>query len=291
MDPWVPLRCPALVAGATTAATIDVQCASSPAPSLPGAPATLRLGTVEARVDDDRARVSLIGPSGVHGTVDLEERRAKIRSPDPTPEVAADLYSMLTIASAFLLGRLRRVLLHAAAVVPPAGDAWLLVGDARAGKTTTSLNLVTIGWDYCSDDQVVLSLEGDQSLAVEGWLRPFHVDAGWRAGRTSETRESVEPSSVGPGGWQRRAALAGAVFLDLQPDSPTEVARLGKADALAAIVRQTPWLMADPVQAPAILALLIAAIQQPTVRLRLGRDTYRDAARLLVCLQPIVGAA
>lgn len=132
-----------------------------------------------------------------------------------------------------------------------------------------------------------MSREHEHSLSAEGWLRPFHVDAGWSAGRTTDTRESVEPSSIGPGGWQRRAAVAGAVFLDLQPDLPTEVARLGKADALAAIVRQTPWLMADPVQAPTILALLMAAIQQPTFRLRLGRDAYRDGARLLERLQPI----
>jgi hypothetical protein len=287
-DLWVPLRAPAVSATATAAATIDVAYAR-PAASTPlSGPATLRLGDVEARVDDAGSYVSLAGPSGARGVLDLARRRSEIRSEDPTPRSLADLYSMLTVAAAFMLGRLDRALVHAAAVVPPAGGAWLLVGDARAGKTTTSLNLITSGWNYLSDDHVVLSRDRDGSLSVEGWLRPFHVDAGWTAGRMGERRDAVDPSTIGPGRWQRRAPLTGALFLDLSPASPTRVEPLGQAEALAATVRQSPWLLADPGKAPALLALLVSVVQRPTFRLSLGRDTYRDGARLLECLEPML---
>lgn len=288
VEKWIPLRAQALGVGTTAAATIDVR-RLPPSTADPRVGfATLRLGDVEARVDVESGQVSMVGPSGAQGTLDLERHRSEIRSATHPDEVAADLYSMLTIASALLLGRLGRTLLHAAAVVTPAGGAWMLVGDAHAGKTTTSLNLITSGWNYLSDDQVVVSPEGDDSLSVEGWLRPFHLNAGWSAGRESSQRETVDPSSIGPGCWQRRAPLAGTLFLEIRPALPTKVERLGQADALAALVRQTPWLLADPVQAPTILSLLISAIQRPTFRLLLGRDTYRDGARLLECLQPVI---
>lgn len=285
---WIPLQVPKLETTATAAATIDVQYGR---PRMTGrgvgAP-TLRLGNVDARVDDAEGHVYLVGRSGARGSLDLERRRSEIRSGDLTDTVATDIYAMLTVASAFMLGRLGCALLHSAAAVAPAGGAWMLVGDARAGKTTTTLNLIQGGWNYLSDDQVVLATEEDGSLSVEGWLRPFHVDAGWSVGQESARRESVDPSSLGPGRWQRRAPLAGALFLEIRPDSPTAVEPMGQADALAALVRQTPWLMADRVQAPTILALLISAIHLPTFRLSLGRDSYRDAPILLECLQPIL---
>ena len=290
-ETWVPLHTPPLGASATAAATIDVRYGGSPAPGPPAGPPTLRLGDVEARVDDAGGHVLLVGRSGVSGTVDLAGRRSEILATDPSPATAADLYSMLTVSSAFLLGRLDRALVHAGAVLQPGGGAWLLVGDARAGKTTTGLNLVTSGWDYLSDDQVVLSLEREDSPWVEGWLRPFHVDAGWAAGRWGERRESVDPSSVGPGQWQRQATLAGAFILDLEPASPTNVEPLSHAEAFAAIVRQTPWLFADGGKAATVMALLIAVTQRPMFRLRLGSDTYRDAARLLHCLGPALQGA
>lgn len=287
VQPWVPLCAPALGGTAMAGATIDVV----EGPSTPGHrrdPPTLRLGDVEARVRAASGQVMLTGPSGVSGTLDLEHHRSEIRVADATSRAPADVHSMLTVAAAFMLGRLDGVLVHSAAVVSPGGGAWLLLGDARAGKTTTALNLVTSGWNYLSDDQVVLSRARDTCVWVEGWLRPFHVDAGWTVGRASERRESVDPSSVGPGQWQRRATLGGAVILDLRPASATAIVPLGQAEALAALVRQAPWLLADREKAPTLLSLLVAVMRRPVFRLILGRDTYHDGARLLECLGPLL---
>jgi len=289
-EPWVPL-CATVGAGPVATATIDARCEATAAPAPRPDRPTLKLGDVEARVDRAGGQVSLVGPSGACGRVDLAHRRSELRAADATARTAADLYSMLTIASAFLLGRLHRALVHAAAVVAPTGGAWLLVGDARAGKTTTAVNLVTSGWDYLSDDQVVLSLEREDVPSVEGWLRPFHVDAGWAAGRWGEGREPVDPSSVGPGRWRRQATLSGALILDLEPALPTNVEPVSQAEAFAAIVRQTPWLLADAEQTAAVMTLLVAVTQRGAFRLRLGSDTYRDGARLLRCLEPALMGA
>jgi hypothetical protein len=101
----------------------------------------------------------------------------------------------------------------------------------------------------------------------------------------------VDPSSVGPGRWQRQGTLAGTFILDLRPASLTKVEALSQAEAFAAIVRQTPWLLADSGKATTVLALLVAVTQRPAFRLRLGSDTYRDAARLLQCLGPVLSGA
>src|SRR5439155_7437348 len=183
-------------------------------------------------------------------------------------------YSMLTVSAALLLAGLGRALVHAAAVVAPDGDAWLLAGDARAGKSTTCATLASAGWGYLSDDQVVLTGRED-GIEVEGWLRPFHLD-----GETGERRE-VAPAELGlGGGWRRTARLAGAIFPVVAPAEPTLLTPVAAADALARLVRQTPWLLACRRTAPAVLALLTRAVADGAFSLRLGRDTYRDAAIL-----------
>ena len=90
------------------------------------------------------------------GEVSFGSRVARLRvDPAIGPSAATDLYSMLTISAALLCAGLGRALLHAAAVVAPDGTAWLLVGDARSGKSTTCANLARGcgggGWGYLSD--------------------------------------------------------------------------------------------------------------------------------------------
>jgi len=122
---------------------------------------TFALGSVAGWVDQGKQTVLLHGTAaGCTGVVRLGERGAELRAPVPERDgTVADLYAMLTLASALLLGRSGRPLVHAAAAVAPdgGGGAWLLVGDARSGKSTSCASLVTLGWDYMSDDQLVLS--------------------------------------------------------------------------------------------------------------------------------------
>jgi hypothetical protein len=80
-------------------------------------------------------------------------------------------------------------------------------------------------------------------------------------------------------------------FLDLEPALPTNVEPLSHAEAFAAVVRQTPWLLADGGKAATVMALLVAVTHRPMFRLRLGSDTYRDAARLQHCLEPVLTGA
>ena len=285
LEEWLPLL-PEPDADGTARATIRVSVASS-RPAAPGDPPSFRFVTLDGWTGDDGV-TRLWGDGGCHAVVDPAAATAELLSPSPHhPGAAADLDAMCTVASALLLGRLDRVLAHAGAVVDARGRAWLLVGDSRSGKTTTTLNLVRAGWPYLSDDHVVLARGDDGTVAAEGWPRHFRVDVGWSEGVSLGSRVQVDPGVAWPGRWRRAASLAGTLFPRVEPDEPTLLTPIHPADALARAVRSMPWLFFDPPCAPRLLALLRSVAALPAYELRVGKDVYRDEERLDALLAPL----
>jgi hypothetical protein len=284
---WLPLL-PDDTLVDTAGSVIRVVPTGDAPPHAPAAYRTLHLGGVDAWVDGDSAR--LTGGPEVWGAVALDDGAAELRVAEGAEgSVMAmwALYSACTLSAALLLGRMGRALAHAAAVSPPEGMAWLLVGDARAGKTTTCANLTVAGWNYLSDDHVVLYRDGEGRVAVEGWPRPFHLDVGYDAGRVERERGETDPRARWPGRWRRTAPLGGMLFPRVDAGAPTALERAEAGSALAGLLRQSPWLLADRGCAPRVLALLRDAALLPAHGLRLGLDTYTDPARLA----EVVGAA
>jgi hypothetical protein len=249
-------------------------------PARPSRERTLELGTVHAWVEGDRAL--MLGPEDVHASVDLHAGIAELRAPGGAESSATEwaLYYAATLACALLLGRMGRALVHAAAVLPPEGGAWLLVGDTHVGKSTTTVNLLRAGWSYLSDDHVVLHRDADGRLAVEGLPRPFHLDEGYEEGAVHRVRGTTDAMARFPGAWRRTAPLGGLLFPRIHAGEPTALGPAGAGDALAALLRQSPWLLADRGCAPRVLALLREAALLPARSLRLGLDTYADPALL-----------
>jgi hypothetical protein len=293
---WLPLSAIDAEVPPAGAAVVTVEepRRDAAAPDPDPAPADLRLGMVEGRVRGDTAVLS--APHGLRGRVDLAAGAAQI-SPgtgdDEGGRAAAgwEVYSACTLACALLLGRMERALVHAAAVADPDGGAWLLVGDAYAGKTTTCVNLVTAGWGYLSDDHVVLGRGGAGGVEVEGWPRAFHLDEGWAEGAPTGKRTTVDPRDRWAERWRPAAPLAGLLFPRVEAGRPTELAHQPAAAALAGLLRQSPWLLADRAAAPGVLALLKEAATHPARGLRLGLDTYGDPPRLAGLVAGVTGVA
>lgn len=288
LERWLPLLpYPARSAAAVGSVVRVVRGASAAPPDLPP---TLRLGAADAWVEGGSMVLAgrVVGSSG---HADLTKRAAELRTPaGAKPEAAAwEMYAMASLACALLLGRMGRTLAHAAAVVAPGGGAWLLVGDTHAGKSTTVANLLEGGWRFVSDDNVVLAR--DVGIGVEGWPRHFHMDEGWDAGAPVGRRGSLDPHERWPGRWLPAAPLAGLLFSRVDPHEPTALSSIAAADALAGLLRQSPWLLADRGSAPAVLSLLRDAAALPSYGLRLGLDSYRDPALLIDRLRPAVGRA
>jgi hypothetical protein len=290
---WLPLLPYSETAPAPGGAVIRVAAGDPARLAAPSGAPVLRLGAADAWVDDAAATARLHCTGGSAGEADLARGEAALV---PAPgDVAADgvaawdLFSMCTLASALLLGRMHRALVHAAGIVAPDGGAWLLAGDARAGKSTTSVNLIAAGWRFVSDDNVVLFRGAGGEVWVEGWPRRFHLDEGWEAGTPLHRRGEVDPHERWPGQWVRTAPLAGLLFPRVAADQATELAPLRASEALAGLMRQSPWLLADRACAPGILAFLRSACERPAFSLRLGLDSYRDTDRLLRVLKPLWG--
>jgi len=75
----------------------------------------------------------------------------------------------------------------------------------------------------------------------------------------------------------------------VEPEQPTHLTPLSPAEALAGLVRQSPWLLAGRVAATTVLGILHRAAEHPAYRLRLGRDAYRQPERLGACLLALDG--
>jgi hypothetical protein len=230
---------------------------------------TLTLANVAAHISADR--LQLRGPSGVVGDIDLVARRGTVRA--AATASTYEVHGALTLAAALLLGRIGHALIHAAALVDPLGRGWLLVGDSHAGKTTTCATLITAGWQFIADDQVVVHCNEGRVVA-EGWPREPHLDAGWAAKEVEGRRIPADLHAIRSDAWSPHAELRGVVFPVVAAEQTTRSASVSSADALTRIVRQSPWLFADVTVAPATLALLTRIASLECSALILGRDSY-----------------
>ena len=290
---WLPLHATAPGVKARRRAVIDVvvedPAAASTGTDDVGDAALLHFAGVQVHaLDGDVLRLD--GTSAAHGRIDLDARRATIavlRAADADASLAHDVYSMLTLSAAFLVGRLGGALVHAGGVVDPDGRAWLLVGDTHAGKTTTCVSLVSAGgWRYLADDQVVLRIGDDGTLVAEGWPRTAHLDEGFRDAAVTGTRGTVDLRAQWGDRWMSRAPLGGVLLPSVNADRPTSLSAAAGAAGFTALVRQSPWLMADRAVASAVMALLRDAASHPTFSLSLGRDSYARGDLLADLLAP-----
>ena len=301
VQPWLPAHLrfddPAPTA---PAATILVRAVAEPRVRRPPSRGPdLIAGPVQLWRDADRLLVQHVGapdldtdiePARCCAMIDLARARATIETTPTAPLLA--LHAMLLLASAYLLGRLGRALVHGASLIAPDGRAWLLVGDTHAGKTTTCATLVDAGWQYCADDHTILSSALGGGVRVEGWPRVFHLDHGWEQGTpVGGVRRDLDAFARWPGRWRATAPFGGLIATRVDADENTVLAPLGAPARLGALLRQSPWLTVDPVAAPALLALLQRVATRPGAALRLGRDTFGRPGPLAAMLAPLTTCA
>lgn len=286
---WAPLNCKAARDESVALASITIAPTgdgfSAPRPNEPSA---LRLGQVDVWMEPDNRVALLYGATHSVGRIDLESMDARLElDVGAEPHVGENVYSMLTIASALLLGRMGRALIHSAAIADPSGRSWLIVGDAQSGKSTTCVTLAVAGYQLLSDDQVVL-WRTDNGLMVEGWVRPLHLDEGWESGTPTGQRRTVQPSEMGIEFSQGFASVAGTLHTAVAAEQPTALAPIPAAEAFTGLVRQSPWLLADRSAAESVVAVLSETARLPSYSLSLGLDTYGRGPKLRTLLDSVL---
>jgi len=287
MGAWLPMGAGRAEHDGSAPASIAVLSGADVVQShSPDSPPTLRLGSVRAWLDDDDNTTILFGGAGAVGEIDLSRHRARlVVSPRAGDAAAAALQPMLTIAAALLLGRIGRILLHAGAVVAADRRAWLVVGDARSGKSTTCISLAASGWELLSDDQVVLQGSRAGDLHAEGWLRPLHLDDGWESGTPMGSRRTTAPASLGLRIAAGSIEVAGTLHTSVAAAQPTVASVTSAGEAFIGLVRQSPWLLADRAAAPPIVERLSTLAGLPRLGVSLGRDTFGQPEALRSILE------
>jgi hypothetical protein len=277
-------------------------------PATPGAAADPRLegwepsffhGDVQAYrrgdsfVLSDRASRVTLPAVGASDSATIE---AEIAPPEQEPWPGSTA-AMLQIALMTAVRRVGLFHMHAAALVTPGGDVVIVVGDAGAGKTTTTLALLEAGADYLGDDALFLVAEG-RGVRVVAFPRAFHLGAATLAafprlaalaGPPSSTGEKrpLDPRAAFPGRARPSVALAQGRVLALFPsvgDGPvTELGPMPRADAFGHLLASSATLVVEGLprreESFAILGALLATAR--CVEIRLGADALADPRRAI----------
>ena len=162
-----------------------------------------------------------------------------------------------------------RYLVHASGAVDSQGRAWLLSGDSGSGKSTLAYALAREGWAILGDDGVPIEVIGS-SVIAHGWRSPLAVsrtlenefpELGEHPAPTMDARQrvSIAARSV------QSASIAALVFVSRAQRLTVE--RLTPVATLAALVRQSPWVILDDAHSRAHLEALRRAAALPAFSL------------------------
>ena len=184
-----------------------------------------------------------------------------------------------------------RYLVHATGAVDPNGRAWLLSGDSGSGKSTLGYALTRAGWTSLGDDGVIIERDADGFRAYS-WREPLRVslglagefpelDAQRASARLDDPRRRMAlpvPTAVG--------GIPVAALVFLSRSDRFAIRRVGAMAALAALIRQSPWVIIEDAWAAAHLDALRRAAALPVFQLAHTSAELHSIARVLSEIAP-----
>ena len=225
-------------------------------------------GDVDARNDGARTRLT-------HRYADakLSVDGGRLRRGPGYDDATATVRQELARVGAIIRLRQRgRYLVHAAGAVDPEGRAWLMAGDSGSGKSTLAYALARTGWTILGDDGVLIERAGD-GLRAHAWRDPLRVSRGLASSFPEVANPSLAAARNDPrervsiAVHSARSAPVAAIVL-IERAARFGITPMGPLAALAALVRQSPWVILDDPWARPHLELLRHAASQPVFRLQ-----------------------
>ena len=166
--------------------------------------------------------------------------------------------------------------LHSGGVILPNSETGvLIIGPSGSGKSTLTLQLVSAGWGYLSDDEVLLSA-ADGQIEARGF-RSFFALAG---APTSAFKNCFEPAGTRIPQTVPRFLL----FTRVSGASDSQLHELTQPETMARLIRACPWATYDTAVAGPNLELLSKLARQAKgFDLNAGTDLLEpgNAARII----------
>jgi len=204
---------------------------------------------------------------------------------------APALTRLVTYALSAALRRRRLFELHSAALVDPqSGAGVLIIGPSGSGKSTQTVHLAAAGWPFLTDDVLVLRQEAG---GIEAWplRRCFAITSDtFAASRFLQTRTSFDhiavqdddkrlfvPHGVFTAGFRDNCVPGTLVFSELSGGSRSRVSPLSPGEAMARLIRMSPWSCYDRTTAAGHLAVLSALARQARAYSLLAGTDLLDA--------------
>lgn len=214
----------------------------------------------------------------------------------PDGQAPPDLSMNLLLHSVLLLLRYQGFYPEHAACVAYDGIGCLLVGDSGSGKSTLTLGLVQEGWHYLADDAILLRGCRD---SVEAMPLRRKLCLAPEARRTFPDTVGYWQPSPWPGDLKQRLDIQALypaqvrdtcrpnlmLFPTIVPAPRSQLAPIGKAEALFRLIQQSALVTVEPQMAPSHLDVLARLVRQSQhYQLLAGQDLARNPqyiARLL----------
>jgi len=182
--------------------------------------------------------------------------------------------------------------LHGAALAGN-GSGYLLVGESCSGKSTTALSLVNHGWNYASDDSLLLKSNGDVA-EVLSFRKDFYVDPialskypeiahAIQEDRNQEAAKCfIDLENVFPDQFQGSIIPIVLIILKITSNKNSTLQKVNKAQAFAKLLKQSISIFFNrQVVGEHFNALKLLVNQSDCYELFAGGDLYHNPERIL----------
>jgi len=199
-------------------------------------------------------------------------------------EVCIQTFFMTVLV--FLMRRAGWHHLHGATAVDPKGRGWLIAGNARAGKSTTTALLASRGWPVGTDDTAFLVDEAGR-VSVKAYHGPIALRKGGytllgrKVGKLQERRQKMAMWPEELGATWLPSVQPDILLFTTVGDRVSSAEPIAAKDSLTELVRWSAWVVLEPELAQEHLDLLTRLAKQAQgYRVTLGRDLFEDPNKL-----------
>ena len=276
------------------AVTVHVQSGVAPPPVPSGLSSFEIIHGGICHTDNHTYYVEFDGSLVIFGPGNFRETQLWVDKPEECS--LARLTLLLSHALSPALRRSGVFEIHSGGVIAPGNSkAILIAGPSGSGKSTLTSQLTRCGWQYLSDD-ILLMIDVDEQIQVQAFRRFFAL--------TAETLSAVNLSqarSITLSGKQRvvpedhfetvpvQRATAGLIcFPGITSESTTSIVAMTPSETMMRLLRLCPWASYDkPTSAEHLRILALLAHTTSAFELRAGADVLREPEHVAAMLSEL----